>query len=324
MSLNLKDLNIIEPKAQLKLYGYKNYFSDFIKIFKSNKLPNVMLLSGLKGSGKATFAYHFINYILSDNENDKYSIENLEINSQNSTFHLIQNFTHPNFYLIENEVSKDEIKIDQVRELIKFLNKSNISKDIKIILLDNVESLNLNSSNALLKALEEPNNSTYFFLIHNDTSYIPHTIKSRSLQFRFHFSCDQKKNIFNQISKDYNLDIHDNIISEFLRFESPGNLLRYLLSFGYPDNSISNNDLIFILSLIDKYRNKTDSNMLNFILLLIENFYNKLVLKNVNKINLYSKNKRKISNLVNDMKKFNLDKKNLLFTIGDILKNEQR
>ena len=324
MSLNSEKLDIIQPKDQLNLYGYKVYFDSFIKTFKSNKLPNVMLLSGPKGSGKATFSYHFINYILSMNEKNKYSVENFEINLINSSFKMIQTFTHPNFFLIENDPSKNEIKIEQIRRLINFLNKSNISRDIKIILLDNAELLNLNSSNALLKVLEEPKNNTYFFLIHNDASDIIKTIKSRSLQFRFHFNLEAKENIFLQISQNYNLDINKKIISDFLRFETPGNLLRYLTTFDFTDYSISNNELIYILSLIEQFRNKTDINMLNFISLLIERFYTKLSLKNVNNINLYSKNKNKISILIDDMKKFNLDKKSLLFTIDDILKNEQR
>jgi len=324
MSLNSEKLDIIQPKDQLNLYGYKVYFDSFIKTFKSNKLPNVMLLSGPKGSGKATFSYHFINYILSMNEKNKYSVENFEINLINSSFKMIQNFTHPNFFLIENDPSKNEIKIEQIRRLINFLNKSNISRDIKIILLDNAELLNLNSSNALLKVLEEPKNNTYFFLIHNDASDIIKTIKSRSLQFRFHFNLEAKENIFLQISQNYNLDINKKIISDFLRFETPGNLLRYLTTFDFTDYSISNNELIYILSLIEQFRNKTDINMLNFISLLIERFYTKLSLKNVNNIHLYSKNKNKISILIDDMKKFNLDKKSLLFTIDDILKNEQR
>ena len=53
-----------------------------------------------------------------------------------------------------------------------------------------------------------------------------------------------------------------------------------------------------------------------------ENFYNELSLKFSNNINNYFVNKNKISHLINDMKKFNLDKKNLLTVISGILKNE--
>ena len=65
MTKSNKNLEIIYPKNQTKLFGFKNYFNFFIALYKENKLPNSILLSGPKGSGKATFAYHFINYLLS-------------------------------------------------------------------------------------------------------------------------------------------------------------------------------------------------------------------------------------------------------------------
>ena len=67
-----KNIDIIDPKNQLNLFGYEDYFNSFIKLYKRNKLPNVILLNGPKGIGKATFAYHFINYLLSNNEENKY------------------------------------------------------------------------------------------------------------------------------------------------------------------------------------------------------------------------------------------------------------
>ena len=65
MSNSNADLTIIPPKNQIHLFGYEHYFKSFIKLYLKNKLPNTILLSGPKGSGKATFAYHFINYLLS-------------------------------------------------------------------------------------------------------------------------------------------------------------------------------------------------------------------------------------------------------------------
>ena len=45
----------LEPKNQLTLYGYDRYFYLFKNLYKKNNLPNVILLSGPKGSGKSTF-----------------------------------------------------------------------------------------------------------------------------------------------------------------------------------------------------------------------------------------------------------------------------
>ena len=64
-------------------------------------MPNKILFSGSKGSGKCTLAYHLINYIFSINENHSYNIKLNEINVQNNSFKLIKNGSHPNFHLID-------------------------------------------------------------------------------------------------------------------------------------------------------------------------------------------------------------------------------
>ena len=165
-------MEILTSKSQLNLFGYDKLFNSFITLHKKNKLPNVMLLSGYKGLGKSTFAYHFINYLLSDKEEKNYLVENFQINPNNSSYKLIQNNIHPNFFLLENELTEDNIKIDQVRNLLIFLHRSTYTKDLKIVFIDNAEFLNVNSSNALLKSLEEPSSNTFFFIIHNSIFHL--------------------------------------------------------------------------------------------------------------------------------------------------------
>ena len=57
-----KQINFYEPIDQLSLYGYDDYFISFKNLYEENKLPNTILLTGQKGIGKSTFAYHFIRY----------------------------------------------------------------------------------------------------------------------------------------------------------------------------------------------------------------------------------------------------------------------
>ena len=193
MKTRNQDIEILEPKNQLHLFGYVNYFNDFIKLFENEKMPRSILLSGLKGIGKSTFAYHFINYLLSKNEKKQYFVEDLFINKDNLSYKMLNNNTHPNFFLVENNVLEKDIKIDVIRNLLKFLNKSTYTKNLKLVLIDNAEHLNLNSSNALLKAIEEPPNNTFFFIINNSASKILNTIKSRCTEFRFFLSSSVKK-----------------------------------------------------------------------------------------------------------------------------------
>ena len=318
-----KEIEIVEPRSQLNLYGYDKYFHSFKNLHEKNKLPNAILLSGPKGLGKSTFAYHFINFLLSCDEENKYSLRDFKINLNNSTFKLMQNGTHPNFFLLNSIIPGENIKIDQTRHLLRYLNKTTYGKDIKIVLLDNAEYLNSNSSNALLKGLEEPSNNTLFFIIHNNSSKILDTIKSRCIDFTFFFSFHNKKEIFNKIIETYQLDFNDINLERLLYFNTPGNFLKYLIILKDSNLDISKDNLSCILFLMDRYRTKNDPELFSFITLLIENFYNVLSLNNSTNINHYLNNRNKILHLISDTNVFHLDKKNLLFTIDRILKNEK-
>ena len=101
MNSEKKVIDIINPQKQLFLFGYREYFNSFIQFINKKKVPNSILLTGLKGSGKSTFIYHIINYLLSMNEKNKYSIHNLTIHKDNPSFKLLNDNIHPNFYLVK-------------------------------------------------------------------------------------------------------------------------------------------------------------------------------------------------------------------------------
>jgi len=318
-----RKIEINKAKNQLNLYGYESHFHIFKSLYEKKELPNTILLSGKKGIGKATFAYHFINFILSRDEKKEYSLKDLVINNKNSTYNLIQNNTHPNFYLLDKKQS-EEIKIDQTRDLIKFLSKTAYYKGVKIVLIDNAENLNLNASNSLLKSIEEPSANTFFFIIDNDSKKLMKTITSRCVNFKIHFSQIDKSNVFNKLINAYDIEVNEKDLDYFLNFDTHGNILKYLLMLKEEDISISKDLLSCACYFINQYKINSDPNILNFIMLFIEKFYHQLSLTNSILINKYTRNRDKIINLINNMKKFNLDKKNTLFVINNIIINETR
>ena len=75
---------------------------------------------------------------------------------------------------------------------------------------------------------------------------------------------------------------------------------------------------------MEKYKNKKDPELLNFITLFIENYYNELSLNNNSNLINYFNNKYKILNMIQNMKTFNLNEKNLLTSIDRIIRNEAK
>lgn len=319
MKKNINEINITRPSEQSDLFGYKDYFQLFIELVNKKEIPRCILFTGLRGSGKSTFAYHLINYLLSQNEPNKYSIENKKIDINNRSYKLLNSYTHPNFRLVENYFSEKEIKIDQVRNLLKFLRNTAYDNNFKIVMIDNVENLNLNSGNALLKSLEETSDNTLFFIIHNSALKILDTIKSRCVEFKIFLNKTERENIFNKLAKQYKKNnFNTDKIYENHYFETPGNLLRYLL---YLDNNKLNFlgiKLEYILYFIDIYVKEKNPEILSFISLFIEKFYTELCLNNFKDNNIFL-NKSKILKLIYNMKKFNLDEKNIFINIKDIL-----
>ena len=70
-----------ESQSQLSLFGHQEIFNILNKLQIKKKLPNKIILSGEKGIGKCTLAYHLINCILSTNEDYNYDIKDYDLKS---------------------------------------------------------------------------------------------------------------------------------------------------------------------------------------------------------------------------------------------------
>lgn len=260
----------LSPSNQVNLYGLENQFKELISLYNKAKLPNKILLSGQKGSGKSTLAYHLINFVLSKNEDYSYDIKNLLINVENKSFKLVQNKSNPNFTLIDVPLEKKTIDITQIRDLILNIKKSSFNTKPRFVLIDNIEYLNINSINALLKILEEPIENTYFILIHNNKKILQ-TLKSRFLNFKISLS---NKNSIEISNKILDMDIYEFINQDLINYYfTPGKLYN-LINFS-KRNSLDLKKIQlkdFLSLIIDETYYKKDSSMKYMIYDFIELF----------------------------------------------------
>jgi len=308
-----------KPNLQTKIYELNKNFNEIINLFNKNKLPNKILLSGPKGIGKSTLAYHLINYIFSKDETDSYNLDFNEVNILNKSFNLIKNGTHPNFFLVDLIDEKKSIEISQIRKMIDYTNKSSFNSLAKFILIDNVEKLNKNSVNALLKLIEEPNDNVFFILIHNSNKKILETLKSRCLIFKISLTFEQAIIVTNKILNDniFNL-LHHDLINYY---GTPGDYIN-LINFSKENNiNIKEYNLKNFLSFIINERFYKNNTFIKFYINnYIELYFLKIFNKTTNKnevTDFYTKFIKKIS----DTNTFNLDHESLFMEFNSKILN---
>ena len=134
----------------------------------------------------------------------------------------------------------------------------------------------------------------------------------------------EKKTIFESVIKQYKDEFKLNHIVEHLYYDTPGNLIKYFLTLDRANISLTGDKLSCILYLIEKYKNEKNHETLTFLCLFIQKFYNDLCLCNDNNVSSYLFNLSRILNQIDDMKKFNLNEKNILIWIKDILLHEAK
>ena len=314
----MKITNLVN-KNQKKLYGFDETFKEISSLHIKNKLPKKIILSGQKGIGKATLAYHLINFIFSKNEEYNYNLNEFEINELNRSFNLVKNNCHPNLHVIDLLDKKKMIEIDQIRQMISYSNKSSFNNKERIILIDKVELLNKNALNSLLKIVEEPNSNTYFILILDSNNTILETEKNICLKFNLFLTFKKSLEITNKIIKD---DVVKIINSNLLHhYSTPGHYIELIKFSKLNDVDLKKTDLkSFLLYLIENSYYKKDNFINDCIYQYIQFYLLKLInrdnSKNINKI--YKKFIEKISN----MQKYNLDQESFFIDLKASLFDE--
>ena len=305
-------MSYLEPINQTKLYGLEKYFTELVNFYKNGNYPNKILFSGQKGIGKATLAFHFINYVLTLNDEKKYDTESYQINSESPEFKTINNKSNTNLITIDVNEDKKSIDINQIRELIINLNKSSFNKKPRFVLIDNIELLNINSINALLKILEEPNENINFILIHNNRKILS-TLLSRCINFKISLSNNDYLKISNQLLND---DLNNLVSKELINYYfTPGEIYQLVQFSSENDYDLSNIDLKnFLKILINDSQYKKNNFINNMMYSLMEFYFRKL---NQSFSKLLNEKYSYFIKRISDTKTYNLDKESLFMEFNE-------
>jgi len=145
--------------------------------------PHASLFAGVSGIGKKDLALYFAKGLLCQSRESQ-SSQSLSQNHIEPCGHcrscqLFNTGNHPDFKHVTTPEDKKVIPVDAIRELIDWSVQSSQMDGRKVIIIEPAEAMNSNSSNSLLKTLEEPVANTFILLLsHKKRALLP-TIRSR-------------------------------------------------------------------------------------------------------------------------------------------------
>lgn len=149
------------------------------------RLENSLIFYGEKYLGKLETAKYYVRLIMCENDKD------LELcNTCSSCLQAIHN--NNSFFYLEVEPEKKQITVEQIRNLINFVEKTSLSSTHKLVIIKDVEKLSPNAANALLKTIEENRGNHTIIMTSSFIEEIPLTLCSRSILLRFNQISDNE------------------------------------------------------------------------------------------------------------------------------------
>ena len=175
----------------------------FLKTCFEKKFPHSWIFFGPSGVGKYEFTLDFIKNVT-------------KVNNLYQNVYEINNYEKPAL-------------IEDIRELISQIKLTNTSSESSktFFLIHQLETLNLNCMNALLKTIEEPPENTVIIIFTQNLRNIPKTILSRCVKLKFKAKdskffttkeefdkenfliCNYNSNIFNILNNKKGKEIKD-------------------------------------------------------------------------------------------------------------------
>lgn len=159
------------------IIGHDQIVEQLLHAIESNRVAGAYLFAGPANIGKETAALYFaksINCTTSEKGSCNNCLSCRKIDSGN----------HPDVQIIHP--SGAWMKIDQIRELQKWIVYQPLEGKRKVYILTEVDCMNMEAANCLLKTLEEPPAASVLVLITTNLDVLLPTIRSRCQIIDFH------------------------------------------------------------------------------------------------------------------------------------------
>jgi len=143
-------------------------------------MPHAIVLSGVDGLGKNSFALQMAKTVLCTSP-----LSDGSACGQCHSCAVFEAGSHPDHLEIKPEEAGKQIKIEQIRNLKEKQQLTPTVSSWKTVVISPAYKMNVNANNSLLKLLEEPEQNTLLILVTSKPHYMPITVKSRCQTIHF-------------------------------------------------------------------------------------------------------------------------------------------
>jgi DNA polymerase-3 subunit delta' len=183
------------PRETARLHGHAAAEAEFLAAFTSGRLHHAWMITGPKGTGKATLAWRLARFLLATPDDDGGMFAappptTLDIAPDNPVARRLLQLAEPRLFLLRRAANDKEtalsqtIAVDEVRKMKSFFALSAADGGRRAAIIDSLDELNTAAANALLKLLEEPPAQVTLFLIAHQPARLLPTIRSRCRELR--------------------------------------------------------------------------------------------------------------------------------------------
>jgi DNA polymerase III subunit delta' len=181
------EITVPHPRETTALFGHREAERALLNAYRSGRIPHAWLIGGGQGIGKATLAYRMARFVLAHRNplaGEVQRAETLAVDASDPVTRHVAAGAHGSLLTLERTlndkgVMRSVITVDETRETISFFGSTAAVEGWRVCIVDTVDELNPNASNALLKILEEPPRQSLFLLVTHAPARVLPTIQSR-------------------------------------------------------------------------------------------------------------------------------------------------
>ncbi len=189
---------ITVPAETPHLAGHRAALDGLAERYAKGRLHHALLVTGPRGIGKATFAFHAARHLLSHPDHRTAPPDSTSFPVSEPVRRQVANGSHPNLLHMarpwdeKGKRFKTQLSIDEVRRTRAFFSMSAGAAGLRIAVVDTADDMNGPSANALLKILEEPPARSLLLVLSNSPGGLLPTIRSRCEVLRLDTVADEE------------------------------------------------------------------------------------------------------------------------------------